>query len=416
MGSQKSIWVALLLVACAVIAASFWLTPWIGVFVFLACAIWFAVEVRRQRASVRELLRDPAAVASAFDDAITTIRNRLRESEQTIADRDAEIAQRKQITNAVPDGLFLLDRDHRIVWCNQSALVMHGLDAFRDIGKPIGQLIRAPEFLAYLEQPSNEAPTIQLGSRTLAVRVENAVDGSRLLLTRDVTERERLDRMRRDFVANVSHEMRTPLTVVSGYVETLIDLPLDESERGKYLATVATQTENMRRLVEDLLILARLENEQVPIEQGAIELHQLAEETLRDAVALSNGRHRFTSAIERAAVVGSHSELRSAIGNLLSNAVRYTPQDGHIQLALNVEGIHAVLTVTDTGVGIAAEHIPRLTERFYRVDRSRSRETGGTGLGLAIVKHIAQRHGGALEIVSALGKGSTFRLRFPLTP
>jgi two-component system, OmpR family, phosphate regulon sensor histidine kinase PhoR len=413
MSSGKSLFAALLLLAAIAISASVWLTPWIGFVLFFACAVWFAIAVQRQRASVRELLRDPAAVATPFDDAITTLRNRLRESELTIADRDAEIAQRKQITNAVPDGLFLLDRDHRILWCNQSALVMHGLDAFRDIGKPIGQLIRAPEFLAYLEQRSSDAPTIQLGTRTLAIRVENAVDGTRLLLTRDVTERERLDRMRRDFVANVSHEMRTPLTVVAGYVETLRDLPLEESDRGKYLETVATQTENMRRLVEDLLILARLENEQVPLEQTTIDLHQLASETLRDAVALSNGRHQFSSTFDRASVVGSYNELRSAVGNLLSNAVRYTPRDGRIAIELSADNEHAVIAVTDTGVGIAPEHIPRLTERFYRVDRSRSRETGGTGLGLAIVKHIAQRHGGALEIESTLGKGSTFRLRFP---
>jgi two-component system, OmpR family, phosphate regulon sensor histidine kinase PhoR len=410
MRSWISLWVAL---AVLIAAVSFWLTPWIGAVVFLLSTIAFGLQAQRKAAAVRELLRDPAAVALPFDDAVTTLRNRLRESEQTIAARDAEIAQRKQVTNAVPDGLFLLDRDQRILWCNQAALVMHGLDAFRDIGKPIGQLIRAPEFLAYLDDPSVSAPTVQLGNRTLAVRIESAVDGARLLVTRDVTERERLDRMRRDFVANVSHEMRTPLTVVSGYVETLRDLPLDESDRRKHLDTVATQTENMKRLVEDLLILARLENEQVPIEQSRIELASLAEAALRDATALSNGQHRFVSNVEPVSVIGSPSELRSALGNLLSNAVRYTPRDGVITLNVSERGNDVLVEVVDTGLGIAKEHIPRLTERFYRVDRSRSRDTGGTGLGLAIVKHVAQRHRGALEIESEPGRGSTFRLRFP---
>lgn len=407
-------WISLgVALAVLIAAASFWLTPWIGAVVFLLSTIAFGLQAQRKAAAVRELLRDPAAVALPFDDAVTTLRNRLRESEQTIAARDAEIAQRKQVTNAVPDGLFLLDRDQRILWCNQAALVMHGLDAFRDIGKPIGQLIRAPEFLAYLDDPSVSAPTVQLGNRTLAVRIESAVDGARLLVTRDVTERERLDRMRRDFVANVSHEMRTPLTVVSGYVETLRDLPLDESDRRKHLDTVATQTENMKRLVEDLLILARLENEQVPIEQSRIELASLAEAALRDATALSNGQHRFVSNVEPVSVIGSLSELRSALGNLLSNAVRYTPRDGVITLNVSERGNDVLVEVVDTGLGIAKEHIPRLTERFYRVDRSRSRDTGGTGLGLAIVKHVAQRHRGALEIESEPGRGSTFRLRFP---
>jgi two-component system phosphate regulon sensor histidine kinase PhoR len=407
-------WISITVVLAIVVAAvSYWLTPWIGTIVFLLSTMVGAWQAHRKDVAVRELLRDPASVATPFDDAVTTLRNRLRESEQTIAARDAEIAQRKQVTNAVPDGLFLLDRDQRIVWCNQSALVMHGLDAFRDIGRPIGQLIRAPEFLAYLENPALEAPVIQLGNRTLAARIESAVDGARLLVTRDVTERERLDRMRRDFVANVSHEMRTPLTVVSGYVETLRDLPLDEDARRKHLETVAAQTENMKRLVEDLLILARLENEQVPIEQSSIDLTPLANDALRDASALSNGRHRFESSIEPVSVTGSASELRSAVGNLLSNAVRYTPQGGLIRLEVRAQEADAIIAVVDTGLGIAKEHIPRLTERFYRVDRSRSRETGGTGLGLAIVKHVAQRHRGNLEIDSEPGVGSNFRLRIP---
>jgi two-component system, OmpR family, phosphate regulon sensor histidine kinase PhoR len=398
----------------ASIAASVWWTPWIGFTSFLLAAAYFAYVHGREQSEVRDLLRDPAANSLPFSQAVSMLRSRLRDGEQGVRDRDAEIAQRRQITNAVPDGLFLLDTDQRILWCNQSALVMHSLDAFRDVGKPIGQLIRAPHFLDYLADSTRPEPTVQIDSRTIAFRLESSVDGTRLLLSRDVTEHETLDRMRRDFVANVSHELRTPLTVVGGYVETLRDIPLSDEEQKKYLSLVSAQTDNMRRLVEDLLILARLENDPSHVERSNVALDAVLNEALVDAKALSAGRHVFQSNFARVDVIGSTSELRSAVSNLLSNAVRYTPDGGVITATLERSGDNEIcVSVTDSGVGIAPEHIPRLTERFYRIDRSRSRETGGTGLGLAIVKHVVQRHGGALEVESSLGHGSTFRIRFP---
>jgi two-component system, OmpR family, phosphate regulon sensor histidine kinase PhoR len=399
--------------AVIALGASLWTTPWIAVAWLLAGAVYFAWCAIRQEREVSELLRDPALVGTPFDEAVTRVRQRLKEGAQELREREAEIAQRKQITNAVPDGLFLLDRDHRIVWCNQSALVMHALDAFRDLGKPIGQLIRAPEFLAYLDDSQREPPIVHLGARSYLMRLEDALDDARLLLSRDVTDRERLDRMRRDFVANVSHELRTPLTVIGGYVETLRDLPLSPEEQSRYFGLIATQTANMRRLVEDLLILARLENDLVPVETSDVALHTLAADALADAKALSSGRHTIDAEIEEVSIKGNANELRSAISNLLSNAVRYTPDGGAIHLRLTDGEAVATVAVVDTGVGIAPEHIPRLTERFYRIDRSRSRETGGTGLGLAIVKHVAQRHRGTLEIESAPGRGSTFKLTLP---
>jgi two-component system, OmpR family, phosphate regulon sensor histidine kinase PhoR len=401
-------------IAIAAVLASIWVTPWIAVVWMGLGGMYFGWKALQQERDVEELLREPAAAGTSFSEAITRVRQRLKEGEQGLREREAEIAQRKQITNAVPDGLFLLDRDNRIVWCNQSALVMHALDAFRDMGKPIGQLIRAPEFLAYLEDPNREEPIVHLGSKSYSMRLEDAVDGARLLLSRDVTDRERLDRMRRDFIANVSHEMRTPLTVVGGYVETLRDLPVSPDEQTRYVDLIATQTANMQRLVEDLLILARLENDQLPIDNATVALHTLAHDALADARALSNERHRIEAKIDEVSIKGNASELRSAISNLLSNAVRYTPAGGNISLSITEDNEHAVIAVVDSGVGIAQEHIPRLTERFYRVDRSRSRETGGTGLGLAIVKHVVQRHRGALEVESELGRGSTFRLRLPM--
>jgi two-component system, OmpR family, phosphate regulon sensor histidine kinase PhoR len=404
----------LIAVVAAAMGLSLWITPWAGVAILFVALLFASYVAIRQRSAIDDLVREPESDKLPFSQLMSSLRTRLKDGEQFIRDRDAEIAQRRQITNAVPDGMFLLDRDDRIVWCNQAALVMHSLDAFRDIGKPIGQLIRSPDFLAYLKTPTELQPVIHVGQRSLLVRIENAVEGSRLLLTQDVTERDRLDRMRRDFIANVSHEMRTPLTVVGGYVETLLDLPLDPEDRQRYLTLISTQTDNMRRLVEDLLILARLENDQVPLEHASVPLHQIAREAVDDARALSNSRHHVDADIDDLTLKGSANELRSAIANLLSNAVRYTPEGGAVTLQLSRSDEAAILEVCDTGPGIAAEHIPRLTERFYRVDRSRSRETGGTGLGLAIVKHVAQRHGGALEIESVVGQGSTFRLRFPM--
>ena len=409
------------LVALALIALvlSWVWTPWVAVVMLAAIGAWLFWQLQRQDDAAAALLREPESVDRSFDDAMAIIRARLKEGEQSLRDRDAEIAQRKQITNAVPDGLFLLDNGGRIIWCNQAALVMHSLDAFRDMGKPIAQLIRAPEFARYLDDDTQPEPVVTLGGRSIAFHLERGSEGARLLLTRDVTEREKLDRMRRDFVANVSHELRTPLTVVGGFVETLTDLPLEQDERNRYLQLIANQTTNMRRLVEDLLTLARLENDQLPPEATQIDLALVARDALADAEALSAGAHTFEATIAPAHLLGSVGELRSALGNLLSNAVRYTPAGGRITLnvAAHANG-EIVVEVKDSGVGIAAEHIPRLTERFYRVDRSRSRETGGTGLGLAIVKHVAQRHRAKLEIESTVGgeqHGSTFRLRFPVS-
>ncbi len=407
--------------ALAVVLSVIW-TPWIAVLILAATCVWLARQVIERDQSARELLHEPAGATHAFADVMTQLRSHLKDNAQQLKERDAEIAQRKQITNAVPDGLFLLDAGGRILWCNQAALVMHALDAFRDLGKPIAQLIRAPEFAAYLEDETRSEPVITIGGRTLSFHLERGIGegntGARLLLTRDVTEREKLDRMRRDFVANVSHELRTPLTVVGGFVETLAELPLDAAERSRYLQLIATQTSNMRRLVEDLLTLARLENDQLPPEDTPTDLSLIAREALADAEALSSGAHTFVATIEPATVLGSASELRSAIGNLLSNAVRYTPAGGLVELTVKHTATdhEIVIEVKDSGVGIKAEHLPLLTERFYRIDRSRSRETGGTGLGLAIVKHIAHRHRAKLEIESEPSgehHGSTFRLRFP---
>ena len=248
-------------------------------------------------------------------------------------------------------------------------------------------------------------------------------DGRRLLLSRDITELEQADTMRRDFVANVSHEIRTPLTVLSGFVETLQSLPVSEEERHRYLDLMAQQSHRMQTLVEDLLTLSRLEGSPLPGFEPiplAVFWNHLQEEAqaLDEALSLAQGGlHQVTFADHsdlQDLLLGQKTEIQSAMSNLVANAIRYTPAGGGIEVswAINETG-DGVFAVCDSGPGIAPEHLPRLSERFYRVDRSRSRESGGTGLGLAITKHVAQRHGGALRIESQLGLGSTFMLVLP---
>jgi two-component system phosphate regulon sensor histidine kinase PhoR len=308
----------------------------------------------------------------------------------------------------------ILDED-RIQWCNDTAQLHLEVDPARDVGTPITHLVRIPEFLDYLEHGDHRKPvTVQAphADRVLSLQVVKYGAGQSLVLSRDVTQFQRVERMRREFVANVSHELRTPLTVVSGFLETLRD-ELDPAAATRYIDLMSEQARRMQRLVEDLLTLSALESSPPPPMEEAVDMHALMERLGAEARVLSGGRHRIVVDGERGLdLVGSEKELESAFGNLVSNAIRYTPEKGEVRLKWQRTDEGAAFEVEDTGIGIAPEHIPRLTERFYRVDRGRSRETGGTGLGLAIVKHALSRHGGNLAITSEPGKGSRFSARF----
>jgi two-component system phosphate regulon sensor histidine kinase PhoR len=247
-------------------------------------------------------------------------------------------------------------------------------------------------------------------------------EGRSLLLSRDITAVAQADAMRRDFVANVSHEIRTPLTVLSGFVETLQSIPMDAQATQHYLQLMSAQSDRMQSLVADLLMLSQLEGSQLPSTQEKVSLAALMLQVTTEAQAFSDWMankgegavHQLEfSPVPDVYLLGARSELLSAVSNLVSNAIRYTPLGGRIQIHWSSTPEGLMFTVKDSGPGIAAEHLPRLSERFYRVDRSRSRETGGTGLGLAITKHVMQRHGGELRIESVLGQGSTFKLVFP---
>jgi two-component system phosphate regulon sensor histidine kinase PhoR len=249
---------------------------------------------------------------------------------------------------------------------------------------------------------------------TLDVQIFPYGDKQKLLLSQDVSQIEKTDSMRRDFVANVSHELKTPLTVLSGFLETVQELELNEVDQKKYLDMMSVQTGRMKTLVEDLLTLAKLEGNPEPPVTQVVPMEVMLSRLQSDAQGLSQGHHQIV--VEKKSdrnVLGDDLELYSAFGNLVSNAVRYTPDGGNITIRWADFEDGAIFTVIDSGPGIAQEHIPRLTERFYRVDRSRSRGTGGTGLGMAIVKHVINRHHGELKIESTLGVGSEFSLTFP---
>jgi two-component system phosphate regulon sensor histidine kinase PhoR len=341
--------------------------------------------------------------------------------------RATEINERRLLENeerfrrtisALPEGIVLVDASLQIDWCNPVAERDLGIRLSADQGLRITNLVRDPEFVSYLTSTRFDVPLLfrplARPGLALEVRVVDFEPARSIIITRDITQRERVDAVRRDFIANVSHELRTPLTVVTGFLEMLIDAqPQDAATRQHHLGLMHEQAQRMARLVEDLLTLSRLESSESAVPDDVVDVRQLIREVGDEARALSSGRHRIQIDAPPAFVRGSRDELRSAFGNLVSNAIRYTPDGGQIALRWVESGSEGRFEVEDTGIGIAAEHLARLTERFYRVDKSRSRETGGTGLGLAIVKHVLLRHAGRLDITSEVGKGSTFSAVLP---
>lgn len=344
----------------------------------------------------------------------------VRALERTIINERLQRAHFLSGIEASPNGVMLLDPNDQIEWCNSVSAMHFGLQRDNDRRQSVTNLIRSPVFVAYMQSKVFAAPILLGGPgarQQLMVLVRPYGDSMKLVLSQDVTERERNESMRREFVANVSHEIRTPLTVLAGFIETMAGVPLSEDERRRVIELMSQQTQRMQTLVADLLTLAQLEGSPPPPPGRWVRVAALWQQAQADALALSGGRHQISFMGDPSfELAGAESELQSALTNLVSNAVRYTPPGGSVSVrcGLRADGA-AELEVQDTGVGIEKDHIPRLTERFYRVDGSRSRDTGGTGLGLSIVKHVLQRHHGELDVRSELGKGSTFKLVFPPT-
>ena len=390
----------------------------------LAGALWRQLRefAKLKRWASQPRLGDPPEAEGAWGKVFNALHRHRRATLKRRRLLAQLMVRSRRGAQALPYGVAVLDAEYRLDWCNAAAGEHLGLDPEKDRGQPIANFVRAPEFVAYMQVRDFSQP-VRLpaqGSppRVLALQIVDFGAAEHLLLSQDVTGADRLEAMRRDFVANVSHELRTPLTVLVGFLETIQDLKLDASRVRDYVGLMAPQAERMKRLTEDLLTLSALEHAPAPPAATRVAVRPLLQRVRAEAEALSAGKHRITLEVAgEHDLLGAEAEITSAFLNLASNAVRYTPAGGDIRLrwrsGAELADGGAELSVEDTGIGIEPEHLPRLTERFYRVDRSRSRETGGTGLGLSIVKHALARHQAALVIDSAPGKGSRFCARFP---
>ncbi|MFA9275462.1 MAG: phosphate regulon sensor histidine kinase PhoR [Candidatus Aquirickettsiella gammari] len=325
------------------------------------------------------------------------------------------LARFRQAMTLLPDGLVIMDDVMFLEWCNPIAERHLGLDLARDKGMRVTNLVRTPEFIDYIILGRYETPLIlSLRDRKLIVHVIPFENRRQILVTHDITESERIDMMRRDFIANASHELRTPLTVINGFLEIASMQPdMEVSIRSSHLKLMVEQGERMQRLVEDMLTLSRLESTEFKVRNEVIDMNLMLRHICQEAQALSAGKHRIELDFDGPDIMGSIDEIRSAISNLVTNAVRYTPEHGEINVIWRNTPQGPQCVVQDNGIGISQEHLSRLTERFYRVDKSRSRETQGTGLGLAIVKHVLIRHDAQLLIESTVNVGSKFCVQFP---
>jgi two-component system, OmpR family, phosphate regulon sensor histidine kinase PhoR len=362
-------------------------------------------------------LSDPPEAGGGWGEVFNLLHRHRRATLRRRRDLARLMVRSRRGAQALPHGVAVLDADYRLDWCNDAAREQLGLDPEHDRNQAIVNMVRAPEFVEYLHAADFSEP-LRIASpgsrRTLSVQLVPFGDQEHLLLSQDVTGAAQVEAMRRDFVANVSHELRTPLTVLAGFLETIQDLKLDASRVRDYIGLMAPQAERMKHLIDDLLTLSALEHAPAPPDTERIALRPLFQRVREEAEALSGGKHRISLEVTgQHDLLGAESEITSAFVNLVSNAVRYTPASGEVRLRWISANGSGEFSVEDTGIGIDPEHLPRLTERFYRVDRGRSRETGGTGLGLSIVKHALARHQATLIIDSTPGKGSRFTARFP---
>jgi two-component system phosphate regulon sensor histidine kinase PhoR len=421
-GTSAFLYVALRVVAAVVLGAA---VGWfagsvqfgiVGSFgLYLAWNLWQLRELHfwLQHRSVA----DPPDAHGVWGDVVAQVvrlhrRKRFHKERLTRLFREL-----RRSTAAMPDGVVMLDPQGEIVWFNRKAAELLDLSRRVDLGLRIDNLVRHPVFVQYLHGGQYANPVIVRvdtpAERHLAFQLISYGEDQRLLMLRDVTREVRLEQMRKDFVANASHELRSPLTVVAGYLEAFGADP-GLGELAAPVAEMRRQTDRMTRIIEDLLELSRFEANDGPIKGAPIDVAAMAALLRKDVLARSVHPRQVDVSIESVwRLLGDEAMIQSAFSNLVDNAAKYTPAEGSMLIRWWTDESGAHFSVRDTGPGISSEHIPRLTERFYRVDPGRSRETGGSGLGLAIVKHALHRHGGRLEIESIEGRGSTFTCHFP---
>jgi two-component system phosphate regulon sensor histidine kinase PhoR len=399
----------------------------------LGGAVWVGLDFHRSRRVIRWLksadYTEPPLKVGLWGLVAQRVHRLVMELDQQFDESEDRLLDFFAALNASPNGVVLLDDDGRIEWFNQTASSHFGLDIQKDQQQHFGNLVRDPAFASYVAAGDFREDLMFSGKLStpsgpikLSVQLFPYGEGRRLLLSRDVTSLEQADAMRRDFVANVSHEIRTPLTVLAGFIETLQSLQLEDDERDQYLTLMSQQATRMQTLVNDLLTLSRLEGTPFPGMNEWVSIQSLVAQIDQDAQALSSALYPKPLPAQTVVlkieqddeIAGASSELYSAFANLVNNAVRHSPAGETIQVTWRrMSDGRGEYVVQDSGPGIGADHLSRLTERFYRVDRSRSRDTGGTGLGLAIVKHVVQRHGGELSIQSSPGQGSRFSIVLP---
>lgn len=401
-------------------AVWYFLGPVVGLAAALGGMLVLLVTQLHYLYQLSDWLENPASAKlpdgwGAWTDIFSRLYKLRREDEKNQSELTEWLARFRQAMSLLPDGVAIMDDVLFLEWCNPAAERHLGLQLERDKGMRVTNLVRNPAFIDYIILGRYEQPlTLSLRERKLIVQIIPFENRRQILVTHDATEVERIEMMRRDFIANASHELRTPLTVINGFLEIAYNQPgLDLQTRMAHLKLMIEQGQRMQNLVEDMLTLTRLESIEYPLRPERVNIRALLEQIQQETMALSAGRHRISLEVDGPDIKGSTDELRSAFGNLASNAVRYTPEQGSIHLAWQMKEGGPQFVVKDTGIGIRPEHISRLTERFYRVDKSRSRETQGTGLGLAIVKHVLLRHDASLDIESDPGKGSTFAVKFP---
>ncbi|MFC5459017.1 phosphate regulon sensor histidine kinase PhoR [Massilia niabensis] len=406
-----------------VAAIAWWLAgPVAGLSLALAGAIIALFVQLSYLHQLGEWLNDPQSGKlpdgwGAWTDVFARLYRMRREDERNQKELAEWLARFRQAMSLLPEGVAIMDDVLFLEWCNPAVERHLGLTLERDKGLRVTNLVRHPDFIDYIILGRYEQPlTLSLRGRKIECRIIPFENRRQILVTHDATDTERVEAMRRDFIANASHELRTPLTVIVGFLEIAMSDPgMDAATRAAHLKLMTEQAERMQRLIGDMLTLSRLESDDFPLRRERVDIPALVESVAVEARALSGGRHQIDVHVDGPNVMGSMEELRSAFANLASNAVRYSPDGGTIVLAWRRSDTDLQFSVTDCGIGIDPQHIPRLTERFYRIDKSRSRETQGTGLGLAIVKHVLLRHGGRLKISSTPGQGSTFTASLPNT-
>jgi two-component system phosphate regulon sensor histidine kinase PhoR len=412
-----------LLLAALLLSTLFGSSPLWYIAAILIYLSWHLRNLKRlARWLNRRLNGEPPESRGIWEDIfleLHRVRLRNKKRHQRLVSR---LSRFQEAAQALPDAIMVMDFEGVIEWCNKSSTRMLGIHTTHDLGQRVLNLVRSPSLVSYMHKREFDQPLILLSPVdefcTLSIRIVPYGDDQQLLIARDITHLQRLEQMRRDFVANVSHEMRTPLTVISGYLEMFADDgDRNTDEFDDVVHRMNEQASRLQNIIGDLLLLSRLESDSQKSVLDKVNAAKIIDIITDEARSLSSfHNHDIVTEIDQTIwLQGNEMELRSAFSNLAFNAVRYTPDHGKIVIRWYKDEQGAHFAVEDSGIGIAPQYIPRLTERFYRVDVGRSRHTGGTGLGLAIVKHVLQRHDAQLKVTSKLGKGSTFRCDFPLS-